>query len=302
MLILKNIVRPENVHYYAALKNRSEMSSEQQDDYVTKFYGYIGEMQFFNLVSSMNGVVLWDVSLYHPYLKRAQYDVIVLFERRLIHYDVKNYKGSFQIEAGQMKEQYGKKYKTPDDQLFRAEEIMRKILNEHGIPYEVESYVVFINQDFHLVGESPSHWLMRGQLSRHLKQYKHTNYNVEENKKVASFLLSQHNPKKNVDSPVRTPFSDINRGMKCPECLALQPVTYEKKKYHQCSHCGASYSFHSLLTHNLQELFYLKGEAFTLKEALEWCGNPPRTSVHRILKKYFVKQGHTKGAAYVLKK
>lgn len=301
-MILKDVIRPENVHYYSALKNRSHMTAEQQDDYITQFYGYIGEMQFLDLLREMNGVVLWDLSLYHQYLKRAQFDIIVLFERRLIHYDVKNYKGNFQLEGSQLQEQYGKKYKQPDDQLFRAEEIIGKILKEHHIPYEVESYVVFINQDFHLSGESKQHWLMTGQLTRHLKQYMSVNHHIEENIKVGEFLISQHNPKKNVNLPVRTAFDNVRRGVKCPECLQLQAITYDKKKYHRCTACGETLPIHLLLRHNLQELYYLKGGAITLKEALEWCDQPPRTSVHRVLKKYFVKSGHTKGATYVLKK
>lgn len=301
-MILKDILRPKSIHYYSALKNRSHMTVEQQDDYVTQFYGYIGEMQFVDLLRNINSVVLWDISLYHQYLKRAQFDVIVLYERKLIHYDVKNYKGHFHLQGNQLLEQYGKKLKQPDDQLFRAEEIMRKVFEEHGIPYEIESYVVFINKDFYLAGEHRPHWLTTGQLNRHLKRYMRTNHNIEENIEVGNFLMCQHDPKQNVNLPVKADINDIKRGIKCSECLQLQSVTYEKKKYHHCSACGKKFSMHSLLFHNLQELYYLKGEPFTLKEAVEWCDYPPRTSVHRILKKYFVKMGHTKGATYELKK
>ncbi|UTH13478.1 nuclease-related domain-containing protein [Macrococcus equipercicus] len=277
------------------------LTERQQAEYYKAAAGFAGERKFFQMIESLQEcIVLWDVALDWQYKGSAQFDFLVIHGSRLIHYDVKNVKGHYVLTGDNLKSSFGHLMKNPLGQLLRADGILKAHADSYSSHYEVESYVVFINEDFHFSGNNDNeHWLFPGQLKRHLRELERANHLKHDNIGLGNYLLSCHNPHDHI-LPVKSEFSAVARGMKCPQCCKLVEVTFKGRRKFRCPLCSRTTLYHALLEYNLTELYYLKGSPFHLKEAMAWCGNPSRASVYRVLKSKFKSTGHTKGTKYYL--
>ena len=288
----------DKLNYYWSLEERCMLDESQHSDFVRTALGYSGEKTFVEMVKDY-GVVLWDVTLSAPFLGSAQYDVLLITAGKLIHYDIKNFKGQFKFAEGRLVSSYNRHYHNPQHQLERAHAILEALMQQSGYHDKVESYLVFINEHFHVSGAVDFSWLMRGQLHDHLKRYRKSVIQ-DTQLEVGRLLIDYHHPFDHLNQPLRVPFTEVQPGVRCPECRKLGQIIYKGKIHHECAQCHKVIKITEMLRASLNELFYLKGEPFTYREALEWCGHPSRSTLQRLLNQHFTKVGHTKGATYSL--
>ncbi|TDL98248.1 NERD domain-containing protein [Macrococcus brunensis] len=297
-MILKTAVQ-DKLNYYLSLQERCMLDESQRSDFVRTELGYSGEQSFVEMVGDY-GVILWDATLSAPYLGSAQFDVLLITGSKIIHYDIKNFKGQFRFAGGRLVSSYNRQYDNPKHQLERAHSILERLMQQSGYTGKVESYLVFINEHFHVSGALDDSWLMRGQLQEHFKRYKKSvvqEYQLE----IGRLLMDYNQPFDHLNQPIRVPFSEVQPGVRCPECRRLVRIDFNGKIYHECEKCRESVKVTEMLRASLDELYYVKGEPFTYREAMEWCGHPSRSTLQRLLNQHFIKSGHTKGATYSLR-
>ncbi|KAA1042373.1 NERD domain-containing protein [Macrococcus equipercicus] len=301
-MLLKTRSIPQKIHYYNALHNRTPLSDNQREDYHTHFKGYEGEKQFIRLLSEFpDAVVLWDLTFRSKYKGMAQFDIIVIHGNTVTHYDIKNYKGIFTMNDRLLVNSYGRNFKNPDDQLSRAHHILEDVIAQSGERYIIESYLVFINEYFHLRSNNDNpRWLFRSMVHSHLKKFREPNLLIEDNKSLGSYFLAANMPELDFNPIERSEFSMQMKGMKCLHCNYMIKAITSRTKYHTCTNCGSSTAIKRITFHNLRDLYHLKGDAFTINEAMEWCCGISRASISRVLAEHFKKTGLSKATKYYL--
>ncbi|PTJ54504.1 hypothetical protein BU009_12400 [Mammaliicoccus sciuri] len=84
------------------------------------------------------------------------------------------------------------------------------------------------------------------------------------------------------------PFEQIKPGIKCPRCHRMFTVKIEQDKQKcTCQYCESVMDKKYLYEYNLQELYYLKQEPFTITEAVWWLGGNSKTTIRRVCEQNF---------------
>ncbi|KAA1036595.1 nuclease-related domain-containing protein [Macrococcus equipercicus] len=299
-MLLKSCDVPYRLKYYDALVGRVKMTDKQSKDYAIYQSGYQGEWSFAELIKAYkHAVVLWDVSLNNR-CGEAQFDFIVIHDYVVTHYDVKNFKGSYQLQGNMFVSRTGSKIKNPDTQLAVAHAVLESEIKSYDWRYEVESYIVFINETFHLDGSKKEQWLYKSQLKHHLSAIDNPHPMTEHNMQLGNHLLQRHQPNPHLNMPVKTEFSSIAGGLKCPLCRKRIEILLTGKKYYNCPACMRVFMRKEILLRSLQDLYYLQEVPFSISEAEEWCQLSSRTTLKRLLREYFKSTGQKKSVKYYL--
>ncbi|TDM12251.1 nuclease-related domain-containing protein [Macrococcus lamae] len=301
-MLLKSRLLSEKLHYYHALSGRTRFTANQLEDFHTHFNGYKGEQEFVQLVKSFSdAIILWDLNIRSKFKGSAQFDVIIIHQNTVIHYDIKNYKGQFTMRDGSLVNDFGRDFKNPDHQLIRAHHILEDVVHHYDNQYVIESYIVFINNQFHLRGNTDNpRWLFRSILNNHLKKYSHSNFMLDDNQSLGHHLIKVSHPELNINPLERTSFSMEMIGLKCLYCDTLIREVTTKVKYYKCESCGKNEVIRLITFKSLSDLYYLKGEPFTITEAIEWCEGVSRASISRVLATNFKKIGSSRATKYHL--
>ncbi|TDM12115.1 nuclease-related domain-containing protein [Macrococcus lamae] len=299
-MLLKSCELPYRLKYYQSLSGRASMSRKQIKDQAIYQAGYHGECLFAEMIRSYeHATVLWDITLSNE-KGESQFDFIVIHDYSVFHYDIKNFKGKYQQNGDILVSQTGYNVKRPDMQLSCAHNVLEAAVKSYDWQYEVESYLVFINETFYFEGVRSPHWLYRSLLKQHLAAYENSHLMLSRNKQLGQFLINNHQPNVHLDVPIKTAFSEVADGLKCPLCLKKITITFDGKKYYSCPICKKVVSGKELLLSNLCDLYYLKGAPFSIREAESWCNSPSRTTLKRLLKANFKSTGQKKAVRYYL--
>ncbi|WP_165983136.1 nuclease-related domain-containing protein [Macrococcus brunensis] len=286
--------RPQEIIYSEALENR--FSFEISNSII----GYDGEALFAEWLYNLpNACVLWDIHLSPKYKGEVQYDFIVNHELTVYHFDVKNYKGQYHYVNENLQNSYRRIIKNPELQLQRAHEYLSHVINQFDSIYSVESYICFVNETFYM--EAPPkypHWLMRPQIFHKLDELKVANSNSANNRLLADYLIRQHIEKEEIFK--RVPIEHIRKGLKCPSCMKINAVKTEIIKF-KCVLCNTTGKNADLIHFNLEELYVLKNAPIDMRDIQLFFPEIHRSSVQRVLAKYFIRLGASKKPSYVPK-
>lgn len=301
-MILKPLEPSFKLKYYQALLHRTHLTTQQQSDYQTCLSGYQGEQTFLNMIQPFKEIlIICDINMISA-IGEAQFDFLVIFNQTITHFDVKNYKGTYRIEDGAFKNQYNNNVKNPDIQLSRAHNILQNIIHPYYPHIKIHSYNVFINDQYFFKGDTNNEkWIFRSMLNHYLKQYQKQNIFPEEDFHLATFILKNQAEQSHYQQPVKTPFHWDMKGLKCPTCLNSIQLLERNKNTYTCNHCHTKHTVKSIIKHNLKELYILKGDAFTTKEATKWCEHIPLRTLQRVLNACFINQSSYKGSKYLPK-
>ncbi|MFI3378455.1 hypothetical protein, partial [Mammaliicoccus sciuri] len=92
-------------------------------------------------------------------------------------------------------------------------------------------------------------------------------------------------------------FNKLKPGIRCTQCNNIIDTPLKnKKKIITCSNCFNEIPRKELILNTLDELMYLKGAPFNMKEARKWCNGVHRNTLSYIMKEHFnmITQGNTK--------
>ncbi|GGB00994.1 NERD domain-containing protein [Macrococcus hajekii] len=243
----------DKMNDYQILKKRQPLSIEQKDDFYSVYYGYSGEQSFAELLPAVS--IVRDLHVRSISKGLAQFDIIVVHDQTVTHYDIKNYKGQFTVQNHGLTNQYGKYFKNPDDQLDRAHYILEEYVRRFNPHYQVESYVVFINEGFHFSGDNRNpKWLFRSMLSSHLQQYADERFMAFENAALCHYLQGVASPPLNINPIQRSPFNMNMKGLRCNCGTYISEQLYGKKKTY-CPVCEQLYTTRKVVFNNSLELY-----------------------------------------------
>jgi Nuclease-related domain len=114
--------------------------------------GFAGEVKFDSMTDGMlqnkcniiNG--LWLKSGDSIF----QIDKVMTFQKKIYLIDVKNYEGDYCYDSDGRLRKADKFLKNPLNQLQRADDLFRQLLQQYGLQFTIESYLVYINPEFTL--------------------------------------------------------------------------------------------------------------------------------------------------------
>ncbi|OJF91195.1 nuclease-related domain-containing protein [Alkalibacterium sp. 20] len=265
--------------------------------------GFIGEELFDSVVKQYlkgEALVLNDL-LIESKGTTFQIDSLVVTSDTVYLYEIKNYKGDFQMNSGQLYYISGQEITNPLIQLNRTRELLRQLLKEWGSRLKIEANVVFINDSFTLYNakiEDP--FIFPTQLKEHFKELSSRSKVIKKDHHyLASKLVSVH--KDDLPYQKQLPFyklDDLIKGISCCYCGSVDLIVTQRSCY--CKFCYKQMSIEDLVTESVKELkFLFPDQKVTTTLVDEWCGNSVNyRKIRKILQNDFMVSGTTSGTYY----
>src|SRR5690625_3578410 len=144
---------PIELQLFNKLKSRLSFSQEEKHHYYSLQKGYLGEVQFHNLLNKLlpvSAIPLFSLRLNHRH-SEFQIDSLVLFNKSIYLFEVKNYEGDFFLKGNTWYvSSTNREINNPLIQLKRSESLLRQMIGQAGYDYSIKSFVIFINSKFSL--------------------------------------------------------------------------------------------------------------------------------------------------------
>ncbi|MCR2823105.1 nuclease-related domain-containing protein [Lederbergia panacisoli] len=301
---IKQRIESRELKMYRSLKSRSVLSTDDAAHLARLEKGYKGELLFDERLGkiSNNWLVLNDLQL-ESNNNDFQIDSLLIAHRPAILFEIKNYGGDYYIEGDKWFYSNGSDIQNPVSQLERSEILLRRLLRDMGYNIPVESYLVFINPEFHLYN-APRNLpiIYPTQLNRFFDKLSKMQTNVSESHmKLARKIISQHKkdfPLKNVP---KYSYAKIRKGVMCASCCSFNVVS--NRSFVVCKDCGSFEKTEIAILRSVDEFRLLFPEKkITTSRIFEWTNGIKTTeTIQKILLKEFIQIGSTKSSYYVKK-
>ncbi|MBS4209348.1 NERD domain-containing protein [Bacillus sp. FJAT-50079] len=270
-------------------------SMKEKKYYLNLEKGYQGEVKFAQLTRKLEceGYILHDLCLEYNH-SLFQIDTLIISQKTIFPIEVKNYDGDYVYESREFRSHpSNQEIMNPLDQLKRSQTLLRSLLKSHGIHFQIESYVAFVNPEFTLY-QAPVHApiIFPSQLNVFMKKLNELPLKLDDqHKKLANLLISLHQK----ESPyARLPSYDasqLKKGITCNSCRSFEMSILDRELI--CVKCGCIEQFESAVLRIAEEIRLLFPEKkITTRIVYEWCkGIKSKKSIHRILMKNFRSMG-----------
>ncbi len=259
--------------------------------------GFKGEQQFDKWSEDIliDGLILNDL-LYEVNKTFFQIDSVLISQGTLFQFEVKNFEGDYCIDGDKWLTLSGSTIKNPLHQLERSETMLKQLLQNSGHNMHIESYLVFINPNFHLYNAPINQSIIfPTQLSRFLDKLNRTSSKLNgRHSKLAEYLVSVQTFQSPYKRLPNYEYDQLAKGICCPRCRAFMGETLKCK-------CGFEEAPAAAILRSVEEFRWLfPNERITTNGIYEWCGgNVSRKVIWSILSKNFQLEGHGKSAHYV---
>lgn len=290
------------------LKVRMDLEKDQRKNYFNIQKGYLGEVKFSNLLDEELASPcrrLFDLSLKTDN-DEFQIDVLLLYHKKILHLEVKNFEGDFCFHNDNWYVMKTKKeIKSPLLQLKRSNLLLGELLLKLGYDFKVESFVIFIHPEFNLYqAPTDSSLVFPTQLPRFMKSLNRIPANLNpSHSKLAEELIQLHNenfPSKHLPD---YQFESLSKGIVCENCSSF--LTSRKGNYLHCDVCLQKEAVNKSVIRSAVEFNLLfPGQKITTQVIYEWCGRTVSTkAIRRTLQDshHFASFGNTSQTYYVLK-
>ncbi len=271
------IVKPRNqsleLKILRSLNARIGLTPKEETYYSNLEKGYKGELRFDECIenASHDRLVLNDL-LFECNSSLFQIDSLLISSNMIYLFEVKNYEGDFFIEDDKWFTMTRTEIKNPLLQLQRNESLFRRLLQEHGFTFSIESYVIFINPHFQLY-QTPLGLpiIFLTQLNRFIEKIIKTPSKLKDiHSKLAEQLLSLHLK----ESPhSRLPDYDylrLEKGILCPSCHKVYDSF--NKTFLICTHCRGREEYDTGVLRAIEEFKMLfPNSKITSNQIFEWC-------------------------------
>jgi hypothetical protein len=300
-LIVKSRVESLELQILRKLNSRMKLSSKEHSNYLYLEKGYEGEVIFDHRMEEVEKgfLVLNDLLLEHG---NTKFQIDSLFLSQIIHmFEVKNLEGDYYIEGDRWYTHNGVEIKNPLIQMERAESLLRRMVRDLGYNINIESTLVFVNNNFYLY-QAPRNLpiIFPNQIPRLLKNLqkqfspiKNTHTNLAER------LHSLHTQ----DSPYsRLPqysFDKLKKGITCSHCHSMNTIVTRKTLI--CTSCGKRETLHEAVLRSVRDIQLLfPEEALTVNTVHEWCKSvKTKKAIRNILSENYTLEGHGPSSRYI---
>ncbi|MBT2719878.1 nuclease-related domain-containing protein [Bacillus sp. ISL-46] len=301
-MIIKHRQERSEIIILRSLNVRMSLSDKEVTNYLNLKKGYEGEKKSDVWLEGLSEdwLIIHDLLLEYNNSK-FQIDTLLISQDTIYPLDVKNYEGDHYVEGDKWYISAKKDGKNPLHQLSRCETLLRSLLRDLRYHYPLESYLIFINPEFHLYQTSinPS-IVFPTQLNRFLKKLNTKPAKLNKRHfKLAEQLVALHL----IDLPYpRLPayaYGQLEKGTLCPKCYSFFSDLKGTKLV--CGNCGCTEGVESAVLRSVTELMLLfPDRKITTKAIFEWCKIiKSEKTIRRILARNFKYIGHGKSANYV---
>jgi hypothetical protein len=274
-MLVKSRVESLKIVLLRLINARMHLSEKEFSNYTYLKKGYEGEIKSDLWLEELSEdwLVIHDLLLEYNNSK-FQIDTLLISHDKIYLLDVKNFEGDYYVEGDKWYRSMSKKkeVKNPVHQLERCETLLRAFLRDLGYNVPLESYLIFINPEFHLYLTSINPSLVfHSQTNRFLKKL--NSRPVKLNKrhlKLAEQLVSLHK----VEPPYpRLPayqYEWLEKGILCLLCFCF--FTEIQGSRLTCGHCGYTEGVESAVLRSVTELTLLfPDRKITTKIVQDWC-------------------------------
>jgi hypothetical protein len=299
MKIVKPRFLPAELKLLRFLHPRMEFPVDDLRRYENLEKGFKGEQQFDKWSEDIviDGLVVNDL-IYEINNTTFQIDSTLISQGTLFQFEVKNFEGDFLLDGDKWLTLSSRSpIKNPLHQLERSETMLKQLLQNIGYNMHIESYLVFINPNFHLYNAPINQSIIfPTQLNRFLDKLNRTPSKINgKHSKLAETLVSKQTF---VDPYKRLPNYDYERlkkGICCPQCRTFLDETLK------CGKCGFEDTPSAAISRSVEEFRMLfPDEKITTNGVYEWCkGIVSRKVIWNVLSKSFQLEGHGKSAHYM---
>ncbi|SFC68279.1 Nuclease-related domain-containing protein [Alkalibacterium subtropicum] len=284
------------------LDKRTKLNDADKRYLISLEKGFEGEERFDALVKThlnSEALVVNDL-LIESKGNTFQIDALIVTFDTIYLYEIKNYKGDFQMNSGQLSYTSGQEITNPLIQLKRTKELLRQLLKDWGMPYRIEAHIVFINDAFTLYNASlEDPIIFPTQLKEHLGGINARCRNLtKQANHLANKLVDRHQINSLFHKQLPSyRFEDLRTGASCP-CGSFDLMITQRACY--CKTCYKQMSIEELVLESVKELKHLfPDEKLTTALVNDFCGQDVYyRKIRSILQNNFSVQGTTQGAFY----
>lgn len=280
---------------------RMNFSEKQRDEYLNLEKGFKGEQVFDLLLEKLSKeyLILNDLLLENNN-SIFQIDSLLISRDIIYIFEIKNYEGDYYIEDRKWYSKYKKEMKNPLLQLERNDSLFRRLLQDLGFTFLIESNVVFVNPSFYLY-QAPMnpHLIFPTQLTRLIENLNKNTFQLKDkNFKLAKQLVSLHLKENPYSKLPNYSFGFLKKGIPCFYCGTF--FDYFKRDGLVCKNCGCKEDVTSAVLRNIEEFKILfPDQLITTKVIHEWCQVVSKKAILRILSKNFKPMGNRKSTHYI---
>lgn len=223
-MIIKPRFESVELMLFRSLHLRMKLSEKDVNYYFYLEKGFEGELQFdkFCEIFSNEYLILNDL-LFEVNSTTFQIDSLLISQNAIFLFEVKNYDGDYYIEGDEWYSIFQKEIKNPVRQLKRSESLFRRLLQDLGISYSIESYVVFVNPGF-LLYQAPMNLpiIFPNQINRFLDKLNTKPRNLtNKHTKLAEKLVSMHVSESPYTKVPDYSYEQFEKGITCGECRSF---------------------------------------------------------------------------------
>ncbi|MEQ6378719.1 nuclease-related domain-containing protein [Bacillaceae bacterium S4-13-56] len=314
LIVRKERCESDELQVLRSLDGRAELDEKDVRYLGNLVQGYEGEVWFDQYLGewvSSDSALLCDLLLEVNHT-HVQLDTLLVGTRRIYLFEVKNYEGDYVLDGDKMVTRSGIGVNNPFHQVSRAEQVLKRMLQQAGIQMAVESMVVFVNPGFYLYNagrDLPA--VFYPQLSRFFVDLNRGlggslvgamsggSGLVQKQERIVKQLLGKHIAKSPFSNVPSYSYNRLKKGVLCPKCG--QFMTLPEGKFFLVCRCGCMEKVDSAVLRCVAELKLLfPDRRITTSTVYDWCGGviSSRTIV-RVLKAHYKKVGDLRFSHYI---
>jgi hypothetical protein len=257
------------------LNKRMILPENDQQHFFSLKKGYEGEVLFDTLTEKLQ----CECYILNDLLLRVnnttfQIDTLIIISRKILLYEVKNFKGDFYIDSitNNLYKKPKKEYINPLLQLSRSNSLLRQLLQNIGYNLPIDAQVIFINPEFTLYQaplESPI--IFPTQLNNYMKKLDVTSSKLSgQDKLLADKLISLHIEENPYSTLPKYEYDQLKKGFTCIICNSYSISVQGKRCV--CGDCGHVELVSAEVLRNVNEIKLLFPTLkITTNLICEWC-------------------------------
>lgn len=221
-------VKPHSLFIMESLNNRSLLLGKCAQYYSSLKKGWEGEKQFDKMLEMVecDHIILKDM-LFKVNGTVFQIDSILITNKTLYLYEVKNYEGEYLLAKNRLiNHSTNREVLNPAIQLERTKTLLRQLLGKYGMNLTIEAYVVFINGRFTLYQLAPDQFsfLLPTMIATHIDIIGRNNEKLKKRHYECVSFLNHEQMKDTpyLDLPEYT-YEFLIKGMLCYQCQSRIP-------------------------------------------------------------------------------
>lgn len=303
MNIVKERGKSKLIKGMEALRSRLELDPKDESYYQSLVTGHEGEVIFDRKVKQFIGSEAIYISdlLLNVNGKSAQIDAMLITDKCLYVFEVKNYCGEYTFNGKELKTSNGYVVANPLDQLNRSVTLLTQLLKQWNISIALSGTVVFVNPSFTLyTKEAPEQIILPSQLDSFLKRLDNQLIPVSRASRILSKRLVELN-KEDLPFQKQLPLFDyapLRKGMKCLHCNSFNMIQTQRSS--TCQDCKTQLAKLCCILHAIDEYRLLfPQKKLTTPALFDWMGGTVSPyQIGKTLKAHYKKVGNGQATYY----